>query len=54
MIEMHPAGISARRIEGVSEVLWGSSVSAANVSNLSDRAFEVVEDGWKSRPLACS
>ena len=52
MIKMCLAGVSARRIEDVSEILWGSSVSAATVSNLNERAFETVEK-WRSRPLAC-
>ena len=50
MIEMCLAGVSTRRIEDVSEILWGSSVSAATVSNLNERAFEAVE-AWRSRPL---
>lgn len=53
MIEMYLADVSTRRIEDVSEILWGSSVSAATVSNLNDKAFEVVE-AWRSRPLACA
>lgn len=52
MIEMYLAGVSTRRIEDVSEILWGSSVSAATVSNLNDKAFEAVE-AWRSRPLTC-
>lgn len=52
MIEMYLAGVSTRRIEDVSEILWGSSVSAATVSNLNDKAFEAVEE-WRSRPLTC-
>ena len=52
MIEMYLAGISTRRIEGVSEILWGASVSAATVSNLNEKAFEAVEE-WRSRPLTC-
>ena len=50
MIEMYLAGVSTRRIEDVSEILWGASVSAATVSNLNDKAFEAVEE-WRSRPL---
>ena len=50
MIETCLAGVSARRIEGVSEILWGSSVSAATVSSLSEKAFASVEE-WRSRPL---
>lgn len=53
MIEMYLAGVSTRRIEDVSEILWGASVSAATVSNLNDRAFEAVEE-WRSRPLTCA
>ena len=50
MIEMYPAGVSTRRIEDVSEILWGSSVSAATVSNLNEKAFASVEE-WRNRPL---
>lgn len=42
--------MSTRRIEDVSEALWGASVSAATVSNLNEKAFESVE-AWRSRPL---
>ena len=52
MIEMYLAGASTRRIEDVSEILWGASVSAATVSNLNEKAFEAVEE-WRSRPLTC-
>ena len=50
MIEMYLAGVSTRRIEDVSEALWGASVSASTVSNLNERAFAAVEE-WRSRPL---
>ena len=50
MMEMYLAGVSTRRIEDVSEILWGSSVSAATVSNLNERAFASVEE-WRNRPL---
>ena len=52
MIEMYLAGVSTRRIEDVSEILWGSTVSAATVSNLNEKAFESVEE-WRCRPLTC-
>ena len=42
MIEMYPAGVSTRRIEDVSEILWGSSVSAATVPDLNEKAFASV------------
>ena len=50
MIEMYLAGVSTRRIEDVSEILWGSSVSAATVSNLNEKTFASVEE-WRNRPL---
>lgn len=53
MIEMYLAGVSTRRIDDVSEILWGSSVSASTVSNLNDKTFEAVEV-WRSRLLTCS
>ena len=39
MIETCLAGDSTRRMEDVSEILWGPSVSAATVSNLNEKAF---------------
>lgn len=50
MIEMYLTGVSTRRIENVSEILWGSSVSAVTVSNLNERAFASVEER-RNRPL---
>lgn len=50
MIEMYPVGVSTRRVEDVSGMLWGSSVSAATVSNLKEKTFEVV-GAWRNRPL---
>ena len=50
MIETCLAGVSTRRIEGVSEILWGPSVSAATVSNPNEKAFEAVE-AWRNRLL---
>lgn len=51
IIEMYLAGVSTRRIEDVSEILWGSSVSAGTVSNLNEKAYASVEE-WRSRPLS--
>lgn len=50
MVEMYLVRVSTRRIEDVSEILWGSSVSAATVSNLNDKAIASVEE-WRNRPL---
>ena len=50
IIEMYLAGVSTRRIEGVSEILWGAGVSAGTASNLNGKAFKVVDE-WRCRPL---
>ena len=52
IIEMYLAGVSTRRIEDVSETLWGAGVSAGTVSNLNDKAFKAVDE-WRCRPLTC-
>ena len=51
IIEMYLAGVSTRRIEDASEILWGAGVSAGTVSNLNEKAFESV-DAWRTRPLS--
>ena len=51
IIEMCLAGVSTRRIEGVSEIPWGAGVSAGTVSNPNEKAYKSVEE-WRSRPLA--
>ena len=51
MVEMYLAGVSTRRIEDVSEILWGTKVSPATVSALNKKAYEKIEK-WRSRPLS--
>ena len=51
MIEMYLAGVSTRRIEDVSEILWGNKVSPKTVSNLNKKAYEKIKQ-WRSRPLS--
>ena len=36
IIEMYLAGVSARRFEGVSEILWGAGVSAGTVGSIGE------------------
>lgn len=56
MMEMYLAGVSTRRIQDVSEILWGSSVSPATVSKLNREAFGAVDciQSSKSRQFALS
>ena len=49
-IEMYLAGVSVRRVEDITEALWGSKVSPATISELNKKAYVHIED-WRNRPL---
>ena len=51
LIEMYLAGVSVRRVEGISEALWGSRVSASTISDLNQRAYVHIEE-WRNRRLS--
>ena len=51
LIEMYLAGVSVRRVEDVTELLWGSRVSASTVSSLNQKVYEKIED-WRKRPIS--
>ena len=44
IVEMCLAGVFTRRIEDVSELLWGAPVSSGTVSNLNERPFVSIEE----------
>jgi putative transposase len=50
LIEMYMAGVSVRRVEDITEALWGTRVSAGTVSNLNQKAYEHIEQ-WRNRPI---
>lgn len=50
LIEMYLAGVSVRRVEDITEVLWGSRVSPATISELNKKAYKHIEE-WRNRPL---
>ena len=50
IVEMCLAGVSTRRIEDASEILWGAPVSSGTVSNLNEKAFAAIKE-WRQRPL---
>ena len=50
LIEMYMAGVSVRRVEDITEALWGSKVSPATISELNKKAYVHIED-WRNRPL---
>ncbi len=38
LIEMYLAGVSVRRVEDITEALWGSKVSASTISELNKKS----------------
>ena len=47
---MYLAGVSVRRVEDITEALWGSKVSPATISELNKKAYVHIEN-WRNRPL---
>ena len=50
LVEMYLAGVSVRKVEDITEALWGSRVSPSTISDLNQKIFERVEE-WRNRPL---
>ncbi|MEO1525496.1 MAG: IS256 family transposase [Planctomycetota bacterium] len=50
LVEMYLAGVSVRRVEDITEALWGTRVSSSTVSELNQKIYERIEE-WRSRPL---
>jgi len=50
LIEMYLAGVSVRRVEDITEALWGTKVSASTVSELNQKLYLRLDE-WLARPL---
>ena len=50
LIEMYLTGVSVRRVEDITETLWGTKVSSDTISNLNQKAYKHIEE-WRQRPL---
>ena len=50
LIEMYLAGVSVRRVEDITEALWGTRVSPGTVSKLNQKIYAKI-DAWRTRPL---
>lgn len=48
---MYLAGVSIRRVENITEALWGMKVSPGTISNLNKKAYEHIET-WRIPPLS--
>jgi len=50
LMEMYLAGVSVRRIEDITQTLWGMRVSAGTVSDLNQKMYERIE-AWRNRRI---
>jgi transposase-like protein len=50
LIEMYLAGVSMRRVEDITEALWGTRVSASAVSGMAQKVYGQIE-AWRNRRL---
>ncbi len=54
LVEVYPAGVSVRRVEDITEALWGTKkVSVGTVSRLSRKVYVHIEQ-WRQRTLQVS
>ena len=49
-MEMYLAGVSVRRVEDITEALWGTRVSPSTVSDLNKKLYKRIEE-WRNRPI---
>lgn len=50
LMEMYLAGVSVRRVEDITEALWGTRVSSGTVSKLNKKVYKHIE-AWRNRPI---
>jgi transposase-like protein len=49
-MEMYLAGVSVRRVEDITQALWGMRVSAGTVSDLNQTLYQRIE-AWRNRKI---
>lgn len=50
LVEMYLAGVSVRRVEDITEALWGTKVSPGTVSRMNAKIYKTIE-AWRMRPI---
>lgn len=50
LVEMYLAGVSVRRVEDITEALWGTKVSPGTISNLNKKVYKQIE-AWRNRQI---
>lgn len=51
LVEMYLAGVSVRRVEDITQALWGTRVSPSTVSELNQKIAVQIEE-WRKRPIS--
>src|SRR2546427_5438437 len=51
LVEMYLAEVSVRRVEDITEALWGTRVSPATVSNLNKKIYATIAT-WRNRTIS--
>lgn len=49
-MEMYLAGVSVRRVEDITEALWGTRVSPSTVSDLNKKIYARIDE-WRNAPI---
>jgi putative transposase len=50
LVEMYLAGVSVRRVEDITEALWGTRVSSTTISELNKKIYTQINE-WRNRPI---
>lgn len=50
LVQMYLAGVSVRRVEDITEALWGTRVSSGTVSDLNAKIYGKIE-AWRKKPI---
>ncbi|RLB64340.1 MAG: IS256 family transposase [Deltaproteobacteria bacterium] len=50
LMQMYLAGVSVRRVEDITQALWGERVSPSSISDLNQKMYVTIEE-WRNRPI---
>ena len=50
IVQIYLAGVSVRRVEDITEILWGTRVSSGTVSNLNKKVYKHIER-WRTQKI---
>ena len=50
LVEMYLAGVSVRRVEDITQALWGTKVSSSTISELNQKIYVKIDE-WREQPI---